>query len=187
MRPAFLWRPSKAHLARCGALALSALLALMPPWIAAGPLLPTPLSVNLNSEAYNQVVTGDGARSFLINGRFHKTNIDIYFNQTIENGPTLNSQLSLQGSDDPLVMGRGGRYKALGGFISLGVPQQYRLEAGYIIPKATRATLTSTVLGLGGYYQINADGSVTRLSLTGGQIQPGVDGTSSREGSWEGL
>ncbi len=163
-------------------LGFSAAMAFKPALALAGPILPKPLAVDVNTDVYRQTVTGDGARSFLINGTFQKTNIDAYFNQPSEKGPSLSSRLSLQASDDPLVMGRGDRYKALGGFFILSKPQHYRLEGGYLIPKATRATLTATVLGLGGYYQFNAPGRVTRLSVIGGQTQPGVEGSQFQRG-----
>lgn len=172
-------KPNKLSDVLSGGLAL--LLGLGPLGFA-GTILPAPISFDVKSEVYNQRVVGDGARSFLRPGVFRRTNYDFSFRQSSDKGLSLSSQLNLQDSDDPLIMGKGDRYKALGGFFALEKTQNYRLEAGYMIPKASRATLTATVLGLGGYYQMTGRGSATRLTLIGGQTRPPVDGSQFQRG-----
>lgn len=161
---------------------LAGLLALALPMPARAGALAQPLSSVFNTEVYHQTVTGDGGRSFLRSGDFHKTNLDLFYNQALHRGPAIASQLNLQASDDPLLMGDGGRYKAVGGFLSVEKAQRYQLQAGYIVPKASRATLTATVLGAGGYWQANSERRITRLTLVAGQTRPPVEGVQFLRG-----
>lgn len=171
--------------------ALALGVALQPGLAYAGPLLPKPLSATVNTEGYHQTVTGDGGRSFLKNGNFQKTNIDLALNHSFKKDSSLTGQLNLQSSDDPLIVGNESHFKAVGGFIAMEKKQQAQIQAGYLIPKATRATLTSTVLGLGGYLQFNAPKTVMRITFIGGQITPPLEGSRFQRGvagaSWTSL
>jgi len=127
-------------------------------------------------------VTGDKSRSFLTQGAYQQHNLNLRYARASDEGLSVNSQLSLQAHDDPVVIARRDKFKVLGGFFALEKPQNYRLEGGNIIPQASRATLTSAVLGLGGYYQLNAEGRLTRLTLIGGQVAPPLDGERFQRG-----
>lgn len=161
---------------------MAAFTALQPAWALAGPLIPEPFSATVNTEVYGRYIGGDTSRSFLTDGTFKKTDLDFFYNRPSEKGPTVTGQLSFQEADDPIIVGHQDHFRLRGGFLALEKEQYYRLEAGYIIPKASRATLTATLLGLGGYYQINGPGRVTRLNLIGGQINPPVEGSRFQRG-----
>ncbi len=148
----------------------------------AGPVLPEPLSVDINSQGYYQGIWGDKSRSFLTQGWFEQHNLTARYSKRTEQGIDINSQINAQATDDPLITAQRGKWQLLGGFFSAEKPQHFRIEGGNIVPQASRATLTASVLGVGGYYQSRVPKAPTRVTLIGGQIQPSVEGRQFQRG-----